>query len=428
VTQLPATPVARRLLLLFPAHSYRVDAYIAACAGGRAELTLGTDLPAAFARRGLPVLEVDFARPEASATTIVAAAAGAPFHGVIATNEASAVVAALVAKRLGLPHNDPEGVRAASDKRLMRERLAAVGVPGPRVQILEPDQGVADLDPPPRFPCVVKPPMLTGSQGVIRADDADALAAAVARTRRILERHPSALRDRPEFHRLLIEGYLEGPEVAVEALVEDGVLRILAVFDKPDELTGPFFEETLYVTPSRHPPRSLRDVVEVTARAAAALGLRHGPIHAELRIDPVRGPAVVEIAARSIGGLCSRVLTFVAGPLEDLVVAHALGEPRAEVPALDTGAPGAAGVMMLPIPRSGVLRGVHGVERAGEVPGIEGVTLSIQPGEAIHALPEGASYLGFIFARASTPAEVEVALRAAHAELSFDLAPLLPLL
>jgi biotin carboxylase len=244
----------------------------------------------------------------------------------------------------------------------------------------------------------------------------------VARTRRILDRHPGDARADPGFFHVLVEDYIPGREVAVEAVVTRGALAPLAIFDKPDELAGPFFEETLYVTPSRLSPEEQADVIDVTARAARALGLDHGPIHAELRTSGGRAQ-VVEIAARSIGGLCSRVFQLAAGPLEDVLLAHAAGLPL-PAPARRPGAE-AAGVMMLPIPRSGVLRRVSGVDEAARVPGVDGVTVSIRPGEAIRALPEGASYLGFVFAHGPTPDAVERSLREAHATLRFEWSPLL---
>jgi biotin carboxylase len=317
----------------------------------------------------------------------------------------------------------------------MREMLAAAGVPSPRHRVVEPEEGPDDVARDVRFPCVVKPPMLTGSQGVIRADGALELSGAIRRTRAILARHSSEASVDPSFHRLLVEDYLPGREVSVEAVMTRGELMPIAIFDKPDDLVGPFFEETLYVTPSRLPRAVQDEILDVTARAARALGLTHGPIHAELRAPPGREgphgregggpPAIVEIAARSIGGLCSRTVAHVAGPLEDLLIRHAVGLP---VGARRPGAgkdDGAAGVMMMPIPRSGVLRGVSGVPEARAVPGVTEVTVAVQPGESIRALPEGASYLGFIFARGVTPEAVERSLRASFAALRFDLAPLL---
>lgn len=415
-------PSERRLLLLFPSQSYRVEAFLAAAERAGLDLWLGTDLPAAFATLGRPVLHVDLHAPDVAAAELVRAARETPFAGILATNEASAVVAAIAAEQLGLPHATAEGAIAARDKRLMRDLLKRHGVPSPLHRVLPRGAAVDEIAAAVRFPCVVKPPMLTGSQGVIRADTHEELARAVDRVRRILARHPSAASADPGFHEVIVEDYLPGGEVAVEAIMTAGALTPLAIFDKPDDLTGPFFEETLYVTPSRLSAGDQADILDVTERAARALGLVHGPIHAELRTDGGRA-SVVELAARSIGGLCSRVFQLVAGPLEDVLIAHAAGLPIALESAC--GAAGAAGVMMIPIPRSGVLRGVSGLEAARAVSGVDGVTVSIQPGDAIRALPEGASYLGFIFARGDSPDAVERSLREAHAALRFDWAPLL---
>lgn len=385
------------------------------------ELTLGSDAASAMRRHGRPVLELDLARPEEAAQNVLAR--GGRFDGVLGTDEQTALVAAHVAAALGLPSSDPDAALAARDKRRMRQRLEAAGVPGPRVCVLEPLQGAADLHDA-AFPCVVKPPMLSGSQGVIRADDEASLDTAIARVRGILARHPSSWREHPDFHRLLVEDYIDGPEVAVEALMHDGQLELVALFDKPDDLVGPFFEETIYVTPSRHAPAVQTQILDVTGRAARALGLVHGPVHAELRIGAA-GPEVVELAGRSIGGLCSRTLELCADNLEERLVAHAVGLPRRDA---QHEAGTAAGVMMIPIPRSGVFRSASGVERARGVTGIEDVVIAARPGDALYALPEGSSYAGFIFARGAEPTGVESALRAAHAELELQLSPLLSLL
>jgi hypothetical protein len=279
--------------------------------------------------------------------------------------------------------------------------------------------------------------MLSGSQGVIRADDSEQLAAAVDRVQRILSRHPSEQSRREGFWQLLIEDYVPGPEVALEGVVSGGRLEVVAIFDKPDPLEGPHFEETLYVTPSRQRADVQSCVVAVTERAVCAMGLTDGPIHAELRLggppsenpgeEPVGiEPVVIEIAARSIGGLCSRALHHVLGgddgpgSLEALLLARALGRRVARPPAS-----GASGVMMLPVPRDGVLKAVHGLDEARAVPGVDAVTIAIEPGQAVRGLPEGNSYLGFAFAHADEPATVEAALRRAHGCLRFDLAPML---
>jgi biotin carboxylase len=271
-----------------------------------------------------------------------------------------------------------------------------------------------------RYPCVLKPLVLSASRGVIRADDAAGFVTAFARVAAILaDPEVRALGEGTE--QILVEDFVPGTEVALEGLLTDGILTVLALFDKPDPLDGPFFEETIYVTPSRLPEATQRTITEVTARAALALGLTDGPIHAELRLRsagaaPAPAPMVLELAARSIGGLCSRTLRFGTGlTLEDIILRRALDLPIASLERERA----AAGVMMIPIPRAGVLEKVTGLEVAGAMPQVEDVTISAHPGETLVPLPEGHRYLGFIFARAATPAEAEQALRAAHAALDF---------
>lgn len=408
-------------MLLFSSQSYRVDAFVTAAAHVGVDLVLATDLPAPFERLGPPVIGADFTDPEGAASRLADAVRDAGIRGLVPTNETTAVIAALVGDRLGLPHNSAEAVHRARDKRQMRERLAAAGVPSPAFRVVEPHESAQDLLVDVRFPAVVKPSMLTGSQGVIRVDDAAALERALHRVRAILASHGGPAREDPAFHRILVEAYLPGVEVSLEGLMTEGRLDVIAIFDKPDPLTGPFFEETIYVTPSRLSRARQRELVQVAERAANALGLRHGPVHVELRTTPEGGSFIVELAARSIGGLCSRVFEFVAGSLEELLLAHACGLSRVRV----QGSHEAAGVMMIPIPRSGVLRGVTGLDEARAVVGIESVKVGLQPGESIRALPEGDKYLGFIFARGACPDEVEAALRTAHAALAFELSPLL---
>jgi biotin carboxylase len=411
----------RRLLLVLPGTSYRAEAFARAARALDVELVLGSDLPQAFSKLGCPTLAFDLGHPERAAELL--ANETVRFDGVLGSDEGSALVAAHAARAMGLPHHDPDGVRATRDKRLMREKLAACGVAQPRMRVLEPDEPPEVAGERAELPCVVKAPMLSGSQGVIRADDSAGVVRAVARVRAILARHPSPWREHADFHRLLLEQYVAGVEIAVEGLVDQGTLEVLAVFDKPDPLVGPYFEETLYVTPSRHAPALLESAISLTSSAALGLGLRHGPIHAELRLSP-EGPRLIEIAPRSIGGLCSKTFELFADNLEELLIAHNLGLPRRP----SSGARHrAAGVMMIPIPKSGVLREVRGVERALQVPGVAGVTISSRPGDALRTLPDGSSYLGFLFAGGDSAESVESSLRAAHRELEFDLAPLLDL-
>jgi biotin carboxylase len=288
-------------------------------------------------------------------------------------------------------------VAATRDKGAMRRALARQRVPQPRFATAPDPDRLPDVG----FPCVVKPVSLSGSQGVIRADDPAAARAAAVRV--------LALCDGP----LLVEEYVPGDEVALEGLLYRGHLAVLAVFDKPDPLVGPYFEETIYVTPSRQRDGIQTRLADLTARAASAIGLTEGPVHAELRIagDDIW---VIEIAARSIGGLCSRALRFGAGvSLEELILRHALNLPLDDLARERA----ASGVMMVPIPRRGILREVRGRDAALAVPGITGLEITVPPGRAVVPLPEGDRYLGFLFARGERPDDVERALRSAHAKL-----------
>lgn len=412
-----AWPMRLRVLLAFQATSYRPDAYVKAAEEAGIDLLLVTDQRTAATHFGLPVQQVAFA--DATAVTPWCEALAQPLDGVVAVDEASAAWVARVAQRLGLPFHTIAGVDAARDKRLQRERLSEAGVAVPPFWRLPQGGEVGDL--PVTFPCVVKPSMLSGSQGVIRADDPAALRSAVRVARGIARHHPSPLRRLPGFEELLVEGYIAGAEVAVEGLMRRGRLQLLAIFDKPDALIGPYFEETLYVSPSRHPEGLQRDLVAVVERACRALGLVHGPIHAELRLSD-GGPVIIEVAARSIGGLCAQVLQRRIGSLSRRILCGALGWPAA--PLLRR--PAAVGVMMVPVPQNGVLRRVDGLVAAAAVPHIDGVNIAILPGDTALMLPYGRRYLGFIFAHAEHPSEVEAALRSAHAALRFEWKRLLP--
>jgi biotin carboxylase len=289
-------------------------------------------------------------------------------------------------------------------------------VPVPRFRLVnltdDPAARAAEIE----YPCVLKPLSLSASRGVIRANDAREFVAAFRRISAILEMIDVSLPDEAR-RALLVEEFIPGVEVALEGLLVGGTLHVLAIFDKPDPLDGPFFEETIYVTPSRLPDATQARIAAVSRDACSALGLTEGPVHAELRLNE-RGPFVLEVAARSIGGLCSRTLTFGTGlSLEEVILCHALGRPLASLERERR----AAGVMMIPIPRAGRLAAVHGTDEAAAIDGIEEVTITMHPGQDVVPLPEGWQYLGFIFARAETPAAVEHALRRAHGRLHFTI-------
>jgi biotin carboxylase len=406
-----------RLLLIVPSATYRADAFLEAARRLAVDVVIGCEEPLALqgvmgsAGLTLPLSDLD-----AAARAIVAHDGVTPLDAVVAVDDAGTLVAAEAGRRLGLRHNPPDAVAATRDKLAMRARLAAAEVAQPAFAPLPAGSGpdeVAAAVARVGLPCVVKPTSLSGSQGVLRADDV-AEAVAVARRVRGIATAAGVDPGAP----LLVERFAPGAEVAVEGMVRAGVLHPLAVFDKPDPLDGPAFEETIYVTPSRLSRRDHDAVLSTTVAAAAALGLRDGPIHAEVRVRNGRA-SVIEVAARTIGGLCSRALTFSTGrTLEELVIAHALGMPLG-----DDGAQGASGVLMIPIPAAGRLVSVEGLDDALAVPGVTGAEVTIAAGRAVAPVPEGDRYLGFVFARDSDPERVERALRRARACLDVRIDP-----
>jgi len=407
------------IAVLLPQSSYRADDLLAAARKLGVEVFAASDRCHVLAEQWTEgSLPLDFTDPERSARELADAVRSREPRAVLGTDDQTAVIAARAARLLGLPHDPPEAVEAARNKRLSRERLREAGIPVPRFQVVELGGPIPDEV---TFPCVVKPLVLSASRGVIRADDPEELRAALERVARLLRSPQVAVRRDAELSRVLVEEFLPGPEVALEGLLTRGELTVLALFDKPDPLDGPYFEETLYVTPSRHPQELQRAAADAAAGAARALGLSHGPIHAELRLTP-QGPRILEVAARSIGGLCGRALRFGVGvTLEELLLLHALGR----APALPRER-AASGVLMLPIRRGGVLREVRGIDRARAVPGITDVVVTAHADEELVPLPEGASYLGFAFARGETPAEVESSLRLAGSLLEPVVDPKLP--
>lgn len=297
----------------------------------------------------------------------------------------------------------------------MRKVLADAGIPSPRFDLTSIDADPTEAASRVNFPCVLKPLCLSASRGVIRANDKEEFAKAFRRIVHILESPDVKARKDARAQQILVEDFIPGIEVALEGILIQGHLKVLAIFDKPDPLDGPFFEETLYITPSRLPITVQKDIISCTAQIADALGLREGPVHAELRVNDA-GAWIIEIAARSIGGLCARTLRFGTGiSLEELIIRHAIGM---EVESLQRERQ-PAGVMMIPIPHAGILREVRGKKEAEQVSGIEEITISIPIGQEVLPLPEGASYLGFIFARGDTPESVEASLREAHRRLEF---------
>ena len=415
----------KRLLLLFTTTGYNAEDFATAAQKLGVEVVFGTDrcrvLRDPWRDAAIPLR---FHRPEESALLVRKYAETHPIDAVIAVGDKPGVAAAMICKALDLTINSPRAIQQCRNKYEFRKALQNSGllVPGFRRFALDRDPQTVLRHV--QFPCVLKPLALSASQGVIRTDNAIEFGEAFHRIRRLLESPAIRILRDPGNQYLMVEDYVDGKEVALEGLLSKGRLRVLALFDKPDPLEGPFFEETIYVTPSRFSQPIQRRIARCASAAAQSLGLLDGPVHAELRINK-RGVWILELAARSIGGLCSRALRFGTGmSLEELIIRHALGMKThsTQREAL------AAGVMMLPIPAKGYLRSIDGIVRAKRVRGIHEVIITAKLGQKLIPWPEGSSYLGFIFARGSSPRQVEKALRTAHSKLSFEISPELPVL
>jgi len=395
----------KRVLLVAATTGYQVREFGEAAKELGIELVLATDrchiMEDPWGDLAAPVR---FEDPDPGIEALVARG---PFDGILAVGDKPACVAAQAAERLGLRFHPAEAARAAANKLLAREHFRAFGMPVPefhRLTLSEAPEATV------RFPCVLKPLDSSASRGVIRANNGQEFRAAAARIAGIQEGD------------LIVEDYIPGREFALEGVVTAGKLQTLALFDKPDPLEGPYFEETIYVTPSREPDEIQRKIRETAQAAVTALGLTNGPVHAEMRVNPA-GVWILEVAARPIGGLCARVLRFVDPyrKLEQLLLIHALGEDVSNA----TLAPGSHGVMMIPIPRAGVYRGVQGVEDASQVPGVEDIVITAKEGQEMLPLPEGSAYLGFLFCRNVTADLVLQGLRGVHQRLKFVFSPVL---
>jgi hypothetical protein len=372
-------------------------------------------------------IAVHFENPEVAAYTVMEALRGQNVDGILALGDRPAIAAAYAARGLGISYNHPAAVEACRSKTRMREIFRDAGLRVPWFRNLSihpaPEPSLLGIS----HPCVLKPLSLSASQGVVRVNNREEFLAAAARVRRLLESAEIRSTREPNLDHILVEGYIPGREVAVEGLLSDGSLRVLAIFDKPDPLEGPYFEETIYVTPSRLPDSEQLAIEQCTRDAARALGLTQGPIHAEFRVNE-QGVWPLEIAPRPIGGLCARALRFSSSAngepigLEELLLRHALELPGTDAKREEL----ASGVMMIPVPKSGVLDAVTGDDAARSVPGITELLITARLHDYIAAWPEGSSYLGFLFARGNSPAEVEQAIRRAHEKLVFTITPRLP--
>jgi biotin carboxylase len=411
----------QRILIVAATTGYQTRLFADAARRLGMDVTLATDrchvLEDPWGDHAVPVR---FDDPYSAVETIETIAQAAPFDGILAVGDRQAFLAAILADKLGLPYNSPASVEAARNKFLTRQRFLAAGLPVPRffrLNIAEDPVQASEESP---YPCVLKPLGLSASRGVIRADNPAEFRAAFQRIGALLARPEIQVLREEQNQYIQVESFIGGQEYALEGVLTAGRLKTLAVFEKPDPLNGPFFEETIYLTPSAMQPA----IQQATEKAIRAVGLTHGPIHAEARYDG-RDVWVLEVAARPIGGLCAKVLRFDGGmPLEELLLRHAAGEDIAHIQR----EPCASGVMMIPIGRGGVYEGVEGLDSASEIAGVEEIAITAKIGQTMEPLPEGASYLGFIFARGKAPEDVERSLRNAHARLRFQIAGKLPVI
>ena len=406
-----------RLLLLVPTSSYRIGDFLAAAGRLGVDVTVGSNQDAVLAHlTPANTIKIELDDLDVGVLEICRFDASYPLTAIIGVDQETTYLASLASESLGLPHNPPSAVEAAENKHRFRIRMANSGLPTPWFTLLPIADvirsQVADLP----YPVVLKPLTLSASRGVIRADNAEEFVTAANRIRKILS---TTACQGQALDNILVEDYVPGQEVAVEGMLDAGKLTVLALFDKPDPLVGPYFEETIYVTPSRLPIRTQSEITTTVGHAVARLGLQEGAIHAEVRINK-DGVWPIEIAPRSIGGQCARSLEFgAAGRLEDILIRHAMKLPQH----IETEVNLASGVMMIPIPAAGVLRNVQGIDDARSMAGIQDVTITIPTGDTLTPVPEGNRYLGFIFSRGETPNEVEASLRAAHNVLDFAIEP-----
>ena len=397
------------IVIVASCESYRTADFVAAAKTLRLDTVIATDADSPFAEPDRQIL-VNLDDPESAARAITARAPDA--SAIVSVDDQGVQTVALATAALGLPANPSSAADATRDKFAMRTMLSSAGVAQPdfgRVAQGELASVAARIG----LPVVVKPVSLSASRGVIRMDSLSEAPEIEARIRRILS---AAGRDHDE--PILVERYIDGPEAIVEGILKDGDLEVLAIIDKPVPLEGPFFEETMFVSPSRLSDDVQTRVIAVVRSAIDAIGLRTGPIHAEVRIGRDGAVSIIEIAARSIGGLCGRSLSFglLAEPLESIVIRSALGLTKEFAPPSKP----ATGVMMLPIPADGVLSEVSNIDLALEIDGIDDVELTVVPGRTVRPLPEGDRYLGFVFASGLTPSDVERSL--AKAAVTIDVA------
>jgi len=404
----------QRLLLISHHNSYRIAPYIKAARRLGIEVTIASEGVHSLVAEVAQGLHIDFSNLDAAIEVIIQAHQSHAFNGILGSDDQTVELAAHIASRLKLIHNPPEAALCSSRKDLARAQLSLADCPVPLHCLLNLelplDKQMAGLP----WPCVLKPLSMSASRGVIRVNDKNEFITACERLKPIV----ATANTRFEQTHLLIEDYIDGIEIAYEGFLHQGELNTITIFDKPDPLTGPYFAETIYVTPSSLPAELQQTIKTVISKACAAYGLQTGAVHAECRIDKNNNVWILEIASRTIGGDCARLLDNEQFRIEELAITLAMDRaPDVTMPEQ------ARGVMMIPIKQSGLLKRVEGLLKAGKVAGIDKIDIIIQPGHELVPLPEGNQYLGYIFASAKSTKQVTDAIRRAYACLEFVSAP-----
>jgi len=420
----------KRVLLLATTTGYQIRSFGEAAQAVGAELMLATDrcdqLGDPWADRAIPVRFLD---DEGLMGVAIAACVTQKPDAALAVGDQPTLLAARVNEALGLPGNPPGAAARSRNKLQARDAFRSAGLLTPAYQAFSLRDNPALLAGQTIYPAVLKPLALSGSRGVMRVNDPTEFVAAFERLCALMTAPDIRLERDAAHDAALVESFVPGLEFAVEGVLTRENFQPFAIFDKPDPLDGPFFEETIYVTPSRQPASVQGRIIAAVSRAARALGLRHGPVHAECRVNQ-DGVYVLEVAARPIGGLCAKSLRLerhghpgTVASLEEVLLRHALGEDVSGYQRESR----ASAVMMIPIPARGVYRDVQGVAAAQAVTGVDEVRITVKPDSLLIPLPEGRSYLGFIFAHADTPSDAERAVREAHAQLRFLIVREVPL-
>ena len=333
---------------------------------------------------------------------------------VIGVDEESIVLAANISNYLNKEHNPVDSVLLTKNKYLMRIELKKAGICSPWFKRFPVHESPKKIINEIIFPCVIKPTFLSASRGVIRVNTIKELSDGFKTLNDLLSLEEIRKRGGDQSDWILVEEYIPGKEVAIEGIVSEGKLKVLAVFDKPEPLVGPTFEETIFVTPSILPEKTLYSLFETAEIAVNTLGIVKGPVHIEIRINS-SGNYILECASRSIGGICSNVLEFHGGmSLEELILRSYLGRNVEKTKLTDT----ARGVMMMPNEKSGILKEIRGVEDALNVKGVTDLQITLKPGENLEPLPKGDRYLGFIFAEDKDQELVIKALKNAWSKIA----------